>query len=119
MPKPELIALVDCWNNSPKLASSGNSLKSRYEPIILEKLSSLKNSWFKFVITSWDDWREIEMDYLCTSFIKDSQIILMPQGETREELEQNREKVLEIAIFQGMRYSSREHITIWDEKTGV
>lgn len=119
MPAPALIKLVDCWNNSPKLANSGNSNHARFKPKVLATLSMLMNSWFKFVITNEDDWDEIETDFLKTLLMVRQQIILMPQGETRAELEANREGVLQIAIANNVRYSTREHVVIWDKKTGV
>jgi organic radical activating enzyme len=43
----------------------------------------------------------------------------MPLGGDREELEQNRETVIEMAIRYNVRYSTREHIVVWDKKTGI
>ena len=43
----------------------------------------------------------------------------MPLGGCREELYKNREYVVELAIRENVRYSSREHIVLWDKKTGV
>lgn len=119
MPSTYLIGHVNCWNNSPKLSNSGNSTVARLKPAILQKLSSLNNSWFKFVITNDSDWDEIEEDYIKPLYILKEQIILMPQGATRSELIDNRDRVLNIAIDKGVRYSSREHVMIWDKKTGV
>ena len=111
--------LIDCWNNSPKLSNSGNPECLRYQPEILKALSAMGNAWFKFVIKNNEDWREIEQDFLNTGFIQRSQIVLMPEGASREDLERNREKVVEIAIRKNVRYSSREQIELWDRKTGM
>jgi 7-carboxy-7-deazaguanine synthase len=119
MPEAQIISFVKCWNNSPKLQSSENSFESRYKPEVLKKLSSLQNSWFKFVVSSDRDWEEIVENYIEPELIDISQIILMPRGATREELQQNREIVLDIAIENNVRYSTREHIVIWDKKTGI
>jgi 7-carboxy-7-deazaguanine synthase len=119
MPSEDLIEFVNCWNNSPKLQNSYNPRDFRYQPEILTKLASLENSWFKFVVFQEEDWQEIKKDFLDTGLIKKNQIVLMPLGATREELILNREKVLEIAIRENVRYSTREHIIIWDKKTGV
>ena len=110
---------IDCWNNSPKLSNSGNGIKARYKPKVLTTLSGYDNSWFKFVITCEEDWEEIQAQYLDTELIKKSQIVLMPEGETRKRVENNREKVLEIAIRENVRYTTREHVILWDKKTGV
>lgn len=119
MPKPELTNYVSCWNNSPKLKSSGNPDKSRYRPEVLEFLSSLSNSWFKFVTSKEEDWQEIKRDFIDTGLIRKEQIILMPLGATREELFANREYVVDLSIREGVRYCTREHVVLWDKKTGV
>ena len=119
MPKDELIDLVDCWNNSPKLKNSYNPRDFRYQPDILKKLASLKSSWFKFVVSCEEDWEEIKKDFLDTNLISESQIVLMPLGASRSELEKYRGLVLDIAIRENVRYSTREHIVLWDKKTGV
>ena len=110
---------IDCWNNSPKLSNSGNDDIIRYQPKIIERLACIKNSWFKFVIMGEYDWKEIEQDFLDKSLIGREQIILMPEGATRERLEKNREKVIEIAIRENVRYCTREHVILWDKATGV
>jgi len=119
LPDHELIELIDCWNNSPKTNNSGVPKKARYKPEVLKKLASLNNSWFKFVVSSEEDWKEIKADFVDTMLIKKSQVVLMPLGSTREELIKNRELVLEMAIRENVRYSTREHIVLWDRQTGV
>lgn len=110
---------IDCWNNSPKLSNSGVKEKIRYKPDIIKRISGFKNSWFKFVVSSEEDWKEINMNYIINGLIKKEQVILMPQGETRAEFEENRIQVVEMAIKYNVRYSTREHIVLWDKKTGV
>lgn len=119
MPKNELIDLVDCWNNSPKLQNSYNPRDFRYQPQILRKLSSLSNSWFKFVVSCEEDWKEIETDFINPGLILKEQVILMPLGATREELFSNRQIVVDIAVRENVKYSTREHIVLWDKKVGV
>lgn len=119
MPSVFFEIYVSCWNNSPKLSSSGNRRSERYKPVILSKLASYENSWFKFVVSCVTDWEEIRMDFLDTNLISKDQIILMPQGATREELFKNRQVVVDMAIKYSVRYSTREHIVLWDKMTGV
>jgi len=118
-PIPKLIKYVQCWNNSPKLASSKNKFEKRYQPEVIHYMSQLQNSWFKFVVSSEEDWNEIDVGFLIPELIDRSQIILMPKGATREELELNRPFVIEMAIENGVRYATREHIVVWDKKTGI
>lgn len=119
MPMDEFIELVDCWNNSPKLANSYNPTAFRYQPQIIAKLASLQNTWFKFVVASEKDWQEIKKDFLDTKLITKSQIVLMPLGATRQELEHTRQFVVDVAIRENVRFSDRHHVILWDKKTGV
>ena len=118
-PHPIFMRYISCWNNSPKLSSSGNSQSTRYKPEILSTLSRLKNSWFKFVINCEKDWKEINSAFLKPGLIKREQIILMPEGQSKEEVKKHREIVIKMAVKHNVRYTSREHIILWDKKTGV
>lgn len=120
MPSNNMLGdLVSQWNNSPKLENSQNKKTARYKPEILIKLSQTHNSWFKFVVTDEESWKEIEKDFIEPGLILREQIILMPEGACREELKKTRELTAEIAIREGVRFSDREHIVLWDKKTGV
>jgi 7-carboxy-7-deazaguanine synthase len=110
---------IDCWNNSPKLAGSRMPYNSRYNPELLTYMSSLSNSWFKFVVSSEFDWNEIRDLFLKTNLIKKEQIILMPEGMTRKELEKTRPIAIEMATENGVRFTDRLHITLWDKMVGV
>lgn len=119
VPSEDMINLVSQWNNSPKLENSENKKKARYKPEIIKQLSQLDNSWFKFVISEEANWNEIEEDYLKPGLIKREQIILMPEGENQARLNLTREMAASIAIREGVRFSDRLHVTIWDKKTGI
>jgi organic radical activating enzyme len=119
MPDPAFVSLVDCWNNSPKLVSSDIPAVIRYQQNVIRELAGYNNSWFKFVISNEGEWSEIDHFYTGIGLIRKDQVILMPEGATRAELELHREIVLRMCIMHGVRYSSREHITIWDKKVGV
>ena len=119
MPSEKLINMELCWNNSPKLSNSNVPEVQRYQPTIIKKLASIYDSWFKFVISKPEDWEEIERMYLKPKLIQKEQIILMPEANTREQLIQNSPMVAELAITQGVRFSSREHILLWDKMIGV
>lgn len=119
LPSPEFVELVDWWNNSPKLSNSGMKEKARIKPLTLAYMGSLPNSIFKFVVNSEEDWKEIERDYIQTDFITKEKIVLMPEGQTQEELSKTRELAANIAIREGVRFTDRLHVTIWNKKTGV
>ena len=119
-PDTQLIQLVDVWNNSPKLGNSGNPYHLRFKPGVLRMMSCLNNSWFKFVICSPTmDWDQIETDYLTPKLIQKEQIILMPQGKTRKEILKNAPAVIDLAVRENVRFSLREHVILWDGKTGM
>lgn len=116
-PSDNLIRLVDCWNNSPKLSNSGMDSSKRLKPELLQKMNELDNSWFKFVVKDEKDWGEIENDFL--PYINIESVILMPCGENRQELELTRDNAVSMAIEYNVRFSSRLHIDLYDKKCGV
>lgn len=117
MPNKYLAQVINCWNNSPKLDSSGN--KTYYNQRVIYELNQIPNSWFKFVITCEYDWEQINYLYLLTKIISKSNVILMPEGKTRAEIEKNRNLVLSIAIENNVRYSPRMQVELWDKTVGV
>ena len=119
LPHSLMIYYVSQWNNSPKLTNSGVRKEARYKPKVISAMASLENSWFKFVISSKEDWKEIENEFLQPELISKHQVILMPMGETPEEVVKHRELTVNLAIDNGVRYCSREHIMIWGKKTGI
>jgi len=119
MPSEEFITLVDQWNNSPKLNNSNMPQKVCYKPKILKRLSELGNSWFKFVFSEESDWYEIESNFIEPGLIRREQVIIMPEGENRSRLHWTRELAVNVAIREGVRYSDRLQIILWDNKKGV
>ena len=115
----DLPKYVKQWNNSPKLENSGIARHIRYKPPVIKRMADLTNSWFKFVISSEKDWDEIQREYIFENLIRKNQVILMPQGQTKKELEQNRMLVFNLATKHNVRYSTREHIVLFDNKIGV
>jgi len=119
MPLESFAFYIDQWNNSPKLVNSGMRAQVRYKPEILKYLSDQGNSWFKFVVSHEQDWDEIFYDFVDTYLVGRDQVILMPEGQNQEELKKSRLLTVEIAVREGLRFSDREHINIWDRMTGV
>ncbi len=118
-PSKDMLSLVDLWNNSPKLSNSCNPSTLMYKPDVLKLLNNLDNSWFKFVITSLDDWEEIKEKFIEPGLISKEKIVLMPEGVTREELQQHYDIVVKLAVEENIRMTDRLHVTIWNKKTGV
>jgi len=119
LPDSNLVDCVSQWNNSPKLSNSGVYEKARYKPTVIKTMALFNNSWFKFVISSIEDWEEIKEMFLIPELIKREQVILMPEGDSREKLDSNKKFVVELAIKNSVRYSPREHISLWGKKVGV
>jgi 7-carboxy-7-deazaguanine synthase len=114
-PNDEMKQLVNQWNCSPKLENSGNDKAIRYKPQVLEAFNQL-NTQFKFVLSSWEDYTELQKDY---SFIDHNKIWLMPSGEHQELLNITKPIVAEIAKKHYHKFTNRLHIEIWNKKTGV
>lgn len=116
VPKGQLLRLIDRWNVSPKLANCGETYEKRVNENALMQIQMTNNSIFKFVIKEAEDVLDILQDY---DFLNFKNVILMPAGATREELNITRPIVVEQCKLLGLRYSERLHIVIWDKKTGV
>lgn len=115
----EFSQYVKCWNNSPKLPSSGVDFSKAYNPTLILRASQEKNAWFKFVVQDEQDWNVINSLYLQKSLIRREQVILMPLGANRYELECNEENILRLAIEKNVRFCTRLHVKMWDAKISV
>jgi len=119
MPSNGMMSNVNLWNCSPKLSNSGNVKEVRCRPDVISRLSGqYQNAIFKFVVSREEDWEEIEQDYL-PHILDREQVWLMPAGENRELLEQNKQKTVALALAQHVNFCDRLHIEIWNQKTGV
>jgi 7-carboxy-7-deazaguanine synthase len=132
-------APVDLVSISPKLASSTptgdrppaggdadvGDWAERHEArrIDLDALATLVDRHefqLKFVVTGGDDLPEIEslVDRLrarADAPVRDSDVLLMPEGTTREALAERRETVAELAVDHGYRYTPRLHVDLWND----
>lgn len=120
IPKDELLLdKVIYWNCSPKLSNAGNNpFEVRRNIKALETLCSAGlRTIFKFVISDEKDVDEIHKDFL--PYIDEDQIYLMPAGANQEELNKTRLLVVELCKKHLYIYTDRQHIVIWNKKTGV
>ena len=74
----------------------------------------------KFVLTGRDDLDEVDslVDDLrarTETEIEDTDVLLMPEGQTREQLAETRQAVAEVAIESGYRYTPRLHVDLWND----
>lgn len=120
IPSVILLALVNQWNVSPKLSSSGMPAERRINQDALRVLACADNAWCKVVISCEDDLKELD-DGLTdpTRNFFSRQILLMPAASDREALRKLLPIVAEHCKEKGYRLSSRMQVEIWDKTTGV
>jgi len=132
-------APIDLASVSPKLASStptgdrdpkgDGEWADRHEErrIDLEALSALVEDYdhqLKFVVTGSEDLPEIEalladLREVTSVPVADEDVLLMPEGQTREELDERRVAVAELAAAHGYRYTPRLHVDLWNDAPGT
>ena len=130
---------IDLASVSPKLASStptsdrppagGNAALGEWAEkhdanrIDIPALSTLFDRYetqLKFVVTGDADMGEItelvdELQTQTETPIEDTDVLLMPEGQTREELAATRRAVAELALAHGYRYTPRIHVDLWND----
>lgn len=132
-------AAVDLASISPKLASSTPTPEKdpkekgqwarRHENrrIDMDALCQLVEDYdfqLKFVVTERDDMREINrlvnrLRASSDAVICDSDVLLMPEGATREQLDETRELTADVAMEHGYQYTSRLHVDLWNDAPGT
>jgi organic radical activating enzyme len=117
LPDEYFFTVVDYWNCSPKLSTSGETKIRRFNEVSLDRLNKSTKTIFKFVISNENDVLEVLNEYGNTIDMK--KVVLMPAGDSQNLLNKTREIVLEQCIKLGLRYSDRLHIVGWNQKTGV
>lgn len=128
-------APIDLASISPKLQSSTPTAEKdpkgdgnwaeRHEDrrIDVDALATLVESYesqLKFVVTDEADLQEIEnlLDRLESTTgvsIPNDEVLLMPEGATRERLEETRPRTAELAMEYGFRYTPRLHVNLWND----
>ncbi|GAA0252287.1 7-carboxy-7-deazaguanine synthase QueE [Haladaptatus pallidirubidus] len=130
---------VDLASISPKLASSTPTAErdpkgdgewaERHEErrIDTDTLAAFADAYemqLKFVVTDESDLIEIEelvskIRDAADAPVRDSDVLLMPEGATRERLDENRERVAELAMEYDYRYTPRLHVGLWNDAPGT
>jgi 7-carboxy-7-deazaguanine synthase len=132
-------APIDLVSISPKLASStptperdptgDGEWAERHERrrIDVDALASLVDRYdhqLKFVVTGPDDLVEIDklvarVRAAATASVPGETVLLMPEGQTRDALDETREVVAELALEHGYGYSPRLHVDLWNDAPGT
>ncbi|SEV99998.1 7-carboxy-7-deazaguanine synthase QueE [Natrinema salifodinae] len=128
-------APIDLASISPKLESSTptperdpkgeGEWEDRHERdrIDLETLARLVEDYefqLKFVVTDEDDMPEIcdllaDLRAVADVPIRDDDVLLMPEGATRDRLAETRTRVADLAMEYGFRYTPRLHVDLWND----
>jgi 7-carboxy-7-deazaguanine synthase len=136
-------AHVDLASISPKLASStpgpdqppagGDAdvgdwpARHERERVDLDALSRLVEAYdvqLKFVVTDRTDVEEAtdlveRLRDVVGSRVRDADVLLMPEGATRERLAETRELTADLAMEYGYRYTPRLHVDLWNDAPGT
>ncbi|RKD97720.1 7-carboxy-7-deazaguanine synthase QueE [Halopiger aswanensis] len=128
-------APIDLASISPKLESStptpgrdpkgDGEWEQRHENdrIDLERLAALVEEYdhqLKFVVTDDEDMPEIldllaDLRSVADVPVRDGNVLLMPEGATRERLAETRTRVADLAMEYGFRYTPRLHVDLWND----
>lgn len=117
--KEDLFTKLDQINCSVKLANSGMPKEKRIVPEALDRIMQHDNYWFKFVISTEDDLKEINTDFVDQFNIPAWRILMMPGLDRRENYFERTNFVLEMAKKYGFVGLTRLHVAGWDQLTGV
>ncbi|WP_415380491.1 7-carboxy-7-deazaguanine synthase QueE [Halosimplex sp. TS25] len=132
-------AEIDLASISPKLASStptadrdpkgDGEWEAEHEQrrLDLDALADLVEAYsfqLKFVVTGDDDVEEIqtlldELRPVTNATVRNEDVLLMPEGATRDRLNETREVTAELAMEHGYRYTPRLHVDLWNDAPGT
>jgi len=112
----DLLNQINLFNCSPKLSNSGNDVEQTFKPDVISMLNNT-NTIFKFVISNEEDWKEVCELYF--PIVDRNKVWLMPAGENQELISQTKQYVAELARDNYLNFTTRLHIEIWNQKTGV
>jgi 7-carboxy-7-deazaguanine synthase len=118
LPTATLLARVDQWNVSPKLANSGEPETRRLRRRALKALRGTGRAWLKLVIDVEADGEEAARLVESLDWPAE-RVLLMPQAARRTELRSRLPLVLAQARARGFSVSPRLHVERWDGERGV
>ena len=110
--------LIGQYNVSTKLSNCGDDEKLRIKSEPMHFFSKSLKANFKFVIDTKTDLEEVQ-DLQKLFAISKNKILLMPQAQTKEELQFKQIELIETCKQFGYTYSDRLHVRIYGDKKGV
>jgi organic radical activating enzyme len=111
-PSAALAEVVDQWNVSPKLASSGNPLRARQRPVALDRFVADRRAFFKFVVVSPEDVDEI-VELVGQLAVDPDRVTLMPEATDPESLATRSRWLADLCRDRGYRLGTRLHVFLW------
>ena len=111
VPDTRLVALVDRFNVSPKLANSGVALAKRVKPEALAAFVASGNAVFKFVVTGMCDAQHVAA--MAEEFGL-APIWVMPEGTTQTTVLAGMQCLAEEALRRGWNLS----VLLWGDRRG-
>lgn len=114
-PSPELVALVDHFEVSPKLASSGVAERRRIVPDALRTFAGSGVAVFKFVAESPADLEEVDA---LGPLLGTAPIWISPQGVTEEDVSTVMRRLAQPVLERGWNLSGRLHTVLWGAERG-
>jgi 7-carboxy-7-deazaguanine synthase len=116
-PIAALAPLVDQWNVSPKLASSGNAEKARLRVGPLTYFAAAPNAQWKLVATTEADLAEIAA--LVARFgVPAERVTVMPEGTDAATLADRARWLVPACVARGWRFGTRMHVVLWGSERG-
>ncbi len=113
----EIAGLVDQWNVSPKLTSSGNEQAAREVPLALRWFAEEPRATFKFVVATQPDIAEAS-DLVARYGMPTDRVMLMPEAADPETLADRSPWVVEQCQLMGYRFGPRLHVALWGAARG-
>lgn len=116
-PAPELAALIDQWNVSPKLVSSGNRGDAREVPEALAWFGGAPSAYWKFVVVAPEDLGEV-LELIGRYGVPPARVVLMPEGVDPATVSERSRWLVEICQERGFRLGTRLQIYLWGAERG-
>jgi 7-carboxy-7-deazaguanine synthase len=122
-PDRDLTDAVDQFVVSPKLSHSGNPLKKRYKPDVIQSFAHMgSKAHFKFVVElnagmDGEDFKEIDA-MVERHGIDANRVYIMPQGTTPTEIILGAQSIVDKVLERGYNLSLRTHTLLWGDERG-
>lgn len=117
-PDTPLLARIDQWNVSPKLAHATDPEALRIRISTLQIFARMPTAWLKVVTEQATDLTELDQ-LIALSQWSNERILLMAQASTATDLQQRSPVISELALRRGLGVSPRLHVARWNGRRGV